>query len=149
MTPSGKLSLLLLAIFQPATGFVVPATARIATSVSIRSATRRAGSPAAVFAEDKDSRRSELEKAWAKYVLLRPDMTFDELKASTQTINFKNGRTPGTTRTVLISSVLLILFAIPAIVTNPRVLVWLVELAALDRAGVSPFEFFQQTGSFW
>ena len=148
MTPS-KFSLLLLATCQPAAAFVVPATTRSATSVSLRSAARRSPTPAAVFAEDESSRRSELEKAWAKYVLLRPEMTFDEFKRSTQTINFKNGRTPGTTRTVLLSSFLLTLFAIPAIVTNPRVLVWLVELAALDRAGVSPYEFFMQTGSLW
>ena len=149
---SSLCSLLLLAICQPVATFGVPVGGRSAAHVSLCSAAQRSPVPTAVYFQE-ESDQSEAEKALAKYVLLRPKMTFDELKRSTQTINFMNGRTPGTIRTVLLSSVLLTLFAIPAIVTNPRVLVWLIELAALDRAGVSPgfeqvVELFQQTGSF-
>eukprot|EP00966_Prymnesium_polylepis_P102904 2383777-Prymnesium_polylepis.2 len=108
---------------------------------------RRAPAPRAGFLED----------AWAKYVLLRPGMTYDELKESTlrsTTEQFKptldkSKRTPGTVRTVLLSSVVVCLAAVPALAQNPAVLAKLIELASLDRVGVTPIEMLEKTGSLW
>ena len=110
---------------------------------AIRPTRQRSPVPAATAAHDS---RSPLEKVWARYVLLRPEMSYDELKKTTQTINFRNGRTPGTNRTMFLSTFLLILAAIPVVFTNERVVYWLLELAALDRAGVTPAEMLEQTG---
>ena len=110
----------------------------------------------AVLAEAADEQQSieqlrwkAFQRAWAKYVLLRPDWSFDELKKSTRAINFRNGRTPGTNRTMFFTSFLLILAAIPSIFTNEKLLYWFLELAALDRAGITPAEMLEKTGSLW
>ena len=79
-----------------------------------------------------------LEEAWQRFVLLRPGMTYDELETSTKYVSAGRFRTPGTYRTILITSALVLLAAVPYIVQNPLVLGWLLELAALDRAGVTP-----------
>ena len=84
-------------------------------------------------------------------------MSYDELKSSTlrsPTTQFKptldaSKRTPGTVRTVLFSSFVVFLAAIPALFQNPAVLVKLIELASLDRVGVTPMEMLEKTGSLW
>ena len=64
-----------------------------------------------VQAPDSEPRLlSPLEDAWQRFVLLRPGMTYDELKASTSYV------TPGTYRTIIITSVLVLLAAVPYIV---------------------------------
>ena len=91
-----------------------------------------------------------------EHVLLRPGMTYDELKSSTRrtpTKQFKptldkTKRTPGTVRTVLFSSLLVGAAALPALIQNPVVLAKLIELASLDRAGFTPIEVYEQTGRF-
>lgn len=85
------------------------------------------------------------EELWSRYVLIRPGMTFDELKDSTR--NPLEKRTPGTMRTILITSALISLAAIPYVLTNPAVLPRLIEIAALSRAGVTPTEMLEKTGS--
>ena len=47
------------------------------------------------------------------------------------------------------TSFLLILAAIPSIFTNEKLLYWFLELAALDRAGITPAEMLEKTGSLW
>lgn len=83
--------------------------------------------------------RSFLEDLWARYVLTRPDMNFEGLVNSTKFRTAQQWswetRTPGTMRTIVITSSLLMLAAIPAIITNPEVFPRLVELATLSRAG--------------
>ena len=49
-------------------------------------------------------------------------------------------RTPGTGRTIFFSSIFCGLVALPYLLTNTVVLTWLIELAALDRVGVTPSE---------
>lgn len=90
--------------------------------------------------------QSFLEEAWAKYVLLRPGMSYDELREST--LNPET-RTPGTVRTIFLTSFLCILVAIPYVLTNPAVFPRLIELAALDRIGLTPAEMLMETGRLW
>ena len=73
--------------------------------------------------------------AWARYVLLRPGMSYSELKAATlQRNNLRpEDRIPGTFRTVVIVHAICFLVAIPAILTNDSVFPKLVEAAALGR----------------
>jgi hypothetical protein len=78
----------------------------------------------------------------AKYVLLRSQEQTDQETGWA-------ARTPGTARTVLISSVLFTLASLPLLIKNPFVLTKLLELAALSVEGVTPMEFFRLTGSFW
>ena len=85
------------------------------------------------------------QELWARYVLIRPGMTFDELKDST--LNPLDKRTPGTVRTILLTSLLVSLAAIPYVLTNPAVLPRLIEIAALNRIGVTPTEMLEKTGS--
>merc|ERR1711990_639626 len=93
-----------------------------------------------------------LEDAWARFVLLRPGMDVDEFRKSTELTRTPangwswEGRTPGTVRTILITSATLCLFAIPVLVTNPLVLPRLLEAAALSMEGFSAIEFFEETG---
>merc|ERR1712166_1652248 len=54
-----------------------------------------------------DRTPSALENAWSNYVLVRPGMTYDELKATTT--GALAGRTPGTLRTVVLTSLLVLL----------------------------------------
>ena len=90
---------------------------------------------------------SLLEDAWSRFVLVRPGMTYKELKATTT--GAIAGRTPGTIRTVVLSSALVLLAAVPYIVQNPLVIGWLLELAALGRAGITPADMFERTGRLW
>merc|ERR1711990_670612 len=89
---------------------------------------------------------SLMQDAWSRYVLLRPGMTLDELRAATLK---PDGRAPGTNRTIFFSSFLVILAAIPYIVTNDAVLYRIIELGALSAAGVTPAEMLAKTGSLW
>ena len=85
------------------------------------------------------------QELWSRYVLIRPGMTFDELKDSTR--NPLDKRTPGTVRTILLTSLLVSLAAVPYVLTNPAVLPRLIEIAALNRVGVTPTEMLEKTGS--
>mmetsp|Transcript_161326 Transcript_161326/g.297581 ORF Transcript_161326/g.297581 Transcript_161326/m.297581 type:complete len:219 (+) Transcript_161326:126-782(+) len=124
-----------------------PSTSRKSKRGSKRNSAQKGGLDA------KDGEVSWLEDAWQKYVLIRPGMTFKELQNSTKLRTYQywtwENRTPGTARTLVITSVVLILAAIPVLLTNPAVFPKLIELAALSRAGVTPLEFFKETGSFW
>merc|ERR1712166_1092503 len=93
-----------------------------------------------------DRTPSALENAWSNYVLVRPGMTYDELKATTT--GALAGRTPGTLRTVVLTSLLALLAAVPYIVQNPLFIGYVLELAALSRAGVTPAEMFERTGRY-
>ena len=77
-----------------------------------------------------------------KYVLLRPPDFKDDERSGW------DARTPGTARTILFSSLFCTLVALPYILTQPAVLVKLVELAALDRVGATPLEVLEKTGTF-
>ena len=74
-------------------------------------------------------------------------MTYEELRA-TSTGALK-GRTPGTIRTVILTSALVLLAAVPYIVQNPLFFGWVLELAVLGRAGVTPADMFERTGQLW
>ena len=95
-----------------------------------------------------------LETAWKEFVLLRPDWESPgaNLKDSTKLRTAKawswDERTPGTARTLLISSVLVAFFAIPAIMANPVVLTKVLELAALDVIGETPADVLSKTGTY-
>jgi len=86
-----------------------------------------------------------LQDAWARYVLLRPGMNPDEFKNSTRLRTARSWswaeRTPGTARTIYFSIAIITLFALPVLLTNPLVLSWLLETAALSREGVTPQEY--------
>jgi hypothetical protein len=73
---------------------------------------------------------------WAKYVLLRPGMTFSELKAATRQRNNLDPkqRIPGTYRTVVLTHLVCFLAAIPAVLASDAVLPKLLEAAAVSRA---------------
>lgn len=75
---------------------------------------------------------------WARYVLLRPGMSYRELKAATLQRNklSQEERIPGTYRTVVLSHAACFLAAIPAIISSDQVFPRIVELAAASRAGV-------------
>ena len=75
-------------------------------------------------------------------------MTFDELKATTT--GQLAGRTPGTLRTVILTSCLVALAAaaVPYIVQNPVFIGYVLELAALSRAGITPADMFERTGRY-
>ena len=79
-------------------------------------------------------------------VPLRPLCSYDELQATTR--GALSGRTPGTLRTVVITSALVLLAAVPYIVQNPLFIGYVLELAALSRAGVTPAEMFERTGRY-
>jgi hypothetical protein len=89
--------------------------------------------------------RGGLRAAWARYVLLRPDWDVEDLKNSTRLRTARSWsweeRTPGTARTIYISAALVTLFALPVLLSNPMVLAYLLETAALSREGISPAEF--------
>ena len=87
------------------------------------------------------------QEAWDRYVLLRPSSSDDE--NGEEGAGWWAGRTPGTARTILISSVICSFVALPALLTNPLVLTRLIELAALDRIGLTPAEMFERTGKFF
>lgn len=72
---------------------------------------------------------------WAKYVLLRPGMSFRELKAATLKRNELNPnmRIPGTVRTVVLVHAVCFLFALPAILTSDGVFPKLVSAAVESR----------------
>ena len=81
---------------------------------------------------------------WQRYVLIRPGMTFQELKARTQLLNdgasFKvpnlDARAPGTFRTIFLTHLICFPAAIPALLSNPQVLPKLIEIASLSRLGI-------------
>ena len=80
------------------------------------------------------------EDAWAKYVLLRPNGDDSEDRKGWA------ARTPGTARTILLSSLFCVLVALPVLLTNPVVLTRLLEAAALSREGMTPVEMLEKTG---
>merc|ERR1719231_456584 len=77
--------------------------------------------------------------AWNRYVLLRPEGRRNDLTGWA-------ARTPGTARTILISSTFCLIVAVPSILANPAVLIRLIEISELSRMGYTPFEFFEATG---
>lgn len=74
---------------------------------------------------------------WARFVLLRPGMTYAELKAATRKRNQFDwrDRIPGTYRTIVIVHAVCFLFAVPAVLTSDEVFPKLIEAA--DRAVLS------------
>ena len=88
--------------------------------------------------------------AWSRYVLLRDEWSMDELRNATRLRTARQWtweeRTPGTARTIILSSCFVLLAAIPAILSNPAVLPKILELAALSREGINPFDLWQETG---
>ena len=76
--------------------------------------------------------------AWARYVLLRPGMSFRELKAATLQRNKLDpkDRIPGTYRTVVLTHAVCFVAAIPAVLSSDAIFPRLVEMAAASRAGV-------------
>eukprot|EP00310_Coccolithus_braarudii_P021491 CAMPEP_0183332824 /NCGR_PEP_ID=MMETSP0164_2-20130417/1890_1 /TAXON_ID=221442 /ORGANISM="Coccolithus pelagicus ssp braarudi, Strain PLY182g" /LENGTH=161 /DNA_ID=CAMNT_0025501621 /DNA_START=39 /DNA_END=524 /DNA_ORIENTATION=+ len=135
---------------QPVASFAATGKASIARPTSAR--LKHLSQPAC-RAEQSPSSGNPLRNVWARYVLMRPDMDFKDLRHSTRLRTARSWsleeRTPGTIRTILITSALLVLAAIPVLLTNPLVLPWLLELAALSREGITPLEFYRQTGWFW
>ena len=87
-----------------------------------------------------------LQDAWQRYVLIRPGMDMDELRNSTKFRTAESWtwkqRTPGTARTIILSAVLVTLFAIPLMLRNPAVLTYVLEFASMSRVGLTPREFF-------
>merc|ERR1712086_799431 len=81
---------------------------------------------------------------WQRYVLIRPGMTFQELRARTQLqgASFKvpnlDARAPGTLRTIFLTHLICFPAAIPALLSNPQVLPKLIEIASLSRLGIEP-----------
>lgn len=73
---------------------------------------------------------------WARYVLLRPGMSYSELKKATMQRNEldPSKRIPGTYRTVVIAHALCFAAAIPALLTNEAVFPKLLGAAAVSRA---------------
>lgn len=73
--------------------------------------------------------------SWARYVLLRPGMSYRELKAATLQRNRLDpkDRIPGTFRTVVLTHAICFLAAIPAVLRSDTVLPKLLEAAALSR----------------
>lgn len=112
---------------------------------SARPALARASVPLACESEKRGS-GNIFEDAWQRYVLIRPGMDFDELRDTTKLRTARawswDDRTPGTGRTIFLTSAVVTLFAIPVLLTNPTVLSYLIEFAALSRTGVTPQEYF-------
>ena len=69
-----------------------------------------------------------LEESWRKYVLLRP--------AESTSLEGWAARTPGTARTIAISSTITTLVSLPALLKNPIVFSWLLEAAARSLTSV-------------
>ena len=120
-----------------------PVSPRSASSSSSSKPSPRAPTPDSLTL---DRTPSPLESAWSTYVRVRPGRTYDELKATTT--GALAGRTPGTLRTVVMTSALVLLAAVPYIVQNPLFIGYVLELAALSRAGVTPAEMFERTGRY-
>ena len=80
-----------------------------------------------VMSSDQQNTSSPVDDMMNKYVLLRPPDFKDDERSGW------DARTPGTARTILFSSLFCMLVALPYILTQPAVLVKLVEIAALDR----------------
>ena len=78
--------------------------------------------------------------AWARYVLLRPGMSYRELKEATRRRNRlrPEDRIPGTFRTVVLVHAVCFTAAIPALLRNDAVFPKLLEAAAsgVVRAGI-------------
>ena len=74
-------------------------------------------------------------EAWTRYVLLRPGMSFRELKAATKKRNeFRlSERVPGTLRTVVLVHVICFAAALPAVLSSDAVFPKLLELAVASR----------------
>lgn len=102
------------------------------------------------LSEQPEKRRGRLRGAWSRYVLLRDEWSMDELRNATRLRTARQWtweeRTPGTARTIILSSCFVLLAAIPAILSNPAVLPKILELAALSREGINPFDLWQETG---
>ena len=129
--------LLMILLASPAACFSIGSSAHFAAPA--RASLARAAPTTAILNTNSDYSKDAL---LAKYVLLRPQEQIEQPTGWA-------ARTPGTARTVLLSSVLCSLASLPLLIKNPLVLTWLLELAALSREGVTPMEFFRLTGSFW
>ena len=72
---------------------------------------------------------------WAKYVLLRPGMSYSELKTATLKRNRLDPkeRIPGTYRTVVLTHAACFMAAIPAVLTSDTVFPKLLGAAAVSR----------------
>ncbi len=133
------------AAFKPPSGRVVTQLARKDVARSSASSHEDAAGESSSF--DLPPKPTGLEAlrrnaAWNKYVLLRPEGTQADAKGWA-------ARTPGTTRTILFSSVFCAVAAIPYALANPAVLVRLIEISTLSRMGYTPAEFFEATGKLF
>ena len=72
---------------------------------------------------------------WARYVLLRPGMSYTELKRATLQRNQLDptSRIPGTYRTVVIAHLLCFAAALPAVITSPAVFPKVLVAATASR----------------
>ena len=83
--------------------------------------------------------RSQLDgpwnDVWARYVLLRPGMSYSELKDATKTRNRlePGSRIPGTFRTVVLAHAICFLAALPAVLTSDTVFPKLLGVATASR----------------
>ena len=83
--------------------------------------------------------RSQLDgpwnDVWARYVLLRPGMSYTELKEATKTRNrlAPESRIPGTFRTVVLAHAICFLAALPAVLTSDTVFPKLLGVATASR----------------
>ena len=135
------------AAFKPPSGRVVTQLARKDVARSSASSHEDAAGESSSF--DLPPKPTGLEAlrrnaAWNKYVLIRPEGAQDD--------GARTGwaaRTPGTTRTIIFSSVFCAVAAIPYALANPAVLVRLIEISTLSRMGYTPAEFFEATGKLF
>merc|ERR1711990_448145 len=118
-----------LLLLAPTAGFHVLGHS---TSSGHRSTMRVSTRPAQMALDERSimsARGSAAMDAWAKYVLLRPGMTLQELKVTTQRtlmdgenlFSFEK-RAPGTVRTVILTHLVCLPAALPALLSNPQIL---------------------------
>ena len=72
---------------------------------------------------------------WARYVLVRPGMSYTELKKATMQRNLldPSRRIPGTYRTVVMAHLLCFAAALPAVITSPAVFPKVLVAATASR----------------
>ena len=137
-------------VLLAASSALLPHNALVARSVrphSLRLASAMPRVRPLMLEEQEEERRGGVD-SWGimqKFVLLRDDMSLDELRDSTKFRTAKSWswaeRTPGTARTILLTAAAITFFALPALLMNPTVFGYLLEFAALSREGVTPGEF--------
>ena len=143
-------AVLLAQLCPEAAAFNIPGSGKAPKELPRRGQLSPKGTAADLPAAKSGGEISWLQDAWSRYVLIRPGMTFQELKrSSTSSLSLEcvtdlecalDSRVPGTVRTVVLTHVLCFLVAIPALLTNEHVFPKLVELAAIARLGLTPVD---------